>query len=210
MRAYWKQPIGNALVKPRGLIPSLSIIFPLRHPAAAKFSGVTEEKIQFFSSAYTVANEEGLAALITNPHYSGNILFLSPDRNAPAENARSWSKNLDLSENARLTLAYQVLRFDANRLRLSIHVPEKPTWMFYSDVWHPSWKATINGHKIPIYKANLAYKAILLKKGPNDVWLRFGSPWVVALYWGLGTFSFFWLILPVWMVLGSKPTKNPY
>jgi hypothetical protein len=47
--------------------------------------------------------------------------------------------------------------------------------MFYSDVWHPSWRATVNGKPVPVYRADLAYKAVPLAAGENVVLLRFGS-----------------------------------
>ena len=46
-------------------------------------------------------------------------------------------------------------------------------WLVYADSFHPGWKATINGQAVPIYEANVAFKAVHLKQGKNIVRLVF-------------------------------------
>jgi uncharacterized membrane protein YfhO len=43
----------------------------------------------------------------------------------------------------------------------------------YADVWHPRWKATVNGRRVRVERANLAYKAVALDRGANVVEFRF-------------------------------------
>ena len=42
-------------------------------------------------------------------------------------------------------------------------------------MWHPSWQATVNGKRVPVYRANMAYKAIAIDDGENLIEFRFGS-----------------------------------
>ena len=87
----------------------------------------------------------------------------------------------DLSSNKRLRLHYQVIRFDANNLEITTNTDDlESAWLLYSDVWHPLWRATVNGKDTPVYKANLAYKAVKLDKGFNKVHFYFKSRLIVC------------------------------
>ena len=55
------------------------------------------------------------------------------------------------------------------------NIEPTPVWMFYSDVWHPWWGATVNGVATTVYRANVAYKAVRLEPGENVVHFRFQS-----------------------------------
>ncbi|MCX5848979.1 MAG: hypothetical protein NTW65_05975, partial [Deltaproteobacteria bacterium] len=74
MRAYWRQSIHDLSVKPHGLsYNEFKLDFPQEHPAALKISGVTEDKIQFFSQADVVSSDDVIVSNITNANYKGDI-----------------------------------------------------------------------------------------------------------------------------------------
>jgi len=203
MKAYWGQPLHDLSVKPHGLFhrsgqeyPRLE--FPQRHPAILKISGVAEDKIQFFSQADIVSSEDIIVSNITNADYKGDIVFLSPLEKDKNRNSGSQSEFLEcnLSSNKRLRLAYQVQRFDANNLVVTTNINDlESAWLFYSDVWHPLWQATVNGEKTPVYKANLAYKAVKLEKGFNEVHFFFKSAVISFFHYVVGLNSLFWLLM---------------
>ncbi|MBI1953296.1 MAG: hypothetical protein HYS41_04150, partial [Candidatus Omnitrophica bacterium] len=161
MKAYWGQAWGDVTVHPAGLVRGRGLVFPSKHPAAGKASGTAEDKIQFFSQAYLFQSEEEAARKMTDPEYAGDILFLSHEER-PLSLEREppvWTDNLSLASNSRLAVPYRVTRFDSNHLEFTVTVPGgKPAWAFYSDVWHPFWKAKVNGRPVPVARANLAYK----------------------------------------------------
>ena len=202
MKAYWGQSIDDVSIPPRGLYyrsgdeyPRLE--FPKDHPAALKISGVTEDKIQFFSDAEIITSEKEIASRITHPAYRGDVLFLSPlqDGSRRTDSSTRISAN-ELSSTNRLRLSYQVKDFDSNNLKLAAQVNNRDSvWLLYSDVWHPLWKATVNGRMVPVYRANLAYKAIPLEKGYNDVHFSFGSKWASFFHYFVGLHSLLWLIM---------------
>jgi len=70
----------------------------------------------------------------------------------------------------------------------------EPVWMSYSDVWHPWWRATINGSPAPVYRANVAYKAVRIEPGENVVHFRFHSAFLAALMTLGAVNAGFWLI----------------
>ncbi len=63
-------------------------------------------------------------------------------------------------------------QFSANRLNLQVNAAQEK-WLFYADSFHPGWKAYINGSSVPIMEANLAFKAVKLEKGLNNITFEF-------------------------------------
>jgi len=215
MRAYWGQSIHDLSARPRGLVPPAGhelprLEFPQWHKAALKISGVTEDKIQFFSRARFVpsdnlsSSEEIISRLIINPHYEGDILFLSPlgeNQKSNCDMLPEFSEN-DLADDKRVHLPYQVKQFDANNLVVTTNMKDlKSAWLFYSDVWHPRWRATVNGKETPVYKANLAYKAVKLDRGSNEIHFYFKSRLMSFFHYAFGLNSLFWLILIIFLVV---------
>jgi hypothetical protein len=88
----------------------------------------------------------------------------------------------------------RVNRFTANTLdvKADVSVPGG-AWLIYLDAYHPGWLATVNGQPRKIFPANLAFKAIHLDTGQNDVRLRFTgnriSWWYAHLCLYLGVLS---------------------
>lgn len=209
MRAYWGQSIHDLSIKPRGLFfrtrqESPRLEFPRKHLAALEISGVTEDRIQFFSQAEFIASEDIIAKNITDGAYNGDIIFLSPREglnNICVDGSSEFSAEI-LSANKRLRLACQVQRFDSNNIIITTNTNNNPesVWLLYSDVWHPFWRATVNGKEMPVYKANLAYKAVKLENGFNEVHLYFKSDLMALFYWFVGLNSMIWLMIIIFLV----------
>lgn len=196
MKAYWKQPLRDSFTPPAGLVQWEKLIFPFEHPAAGKISGVTQDKIQFFSEA-TIEPEDAIARDITKPDYAGDVLFVTPpsDSRQPP-NASGKLVDVFPSTSSRLTLPYVVERFDSNHLNVFVDLPadHKSAWMLYSGAWHSFWKATVNGKPVPVLKAQLAYLAVPLEPGVNHVHFFFSSKTLFLLQHLLGWNALFWLV----------------
>ena len=168
--------------------------------SALKTGGVTQDKIQFFGFSFLEPDLDNIASYMRNPKYKGDFLFLF-DPQAPGYSKYFVERVLPdafLSQNARIDMPYSVERFDSNNLVVSAdNRTGKNIWMLYSDVWHPFWKATVNGQFVKVYRANLAYKAVQLAPGPNRIHFRFNSPLLTFLYYCFGINSLFWLIYVV-------------
>ena len=202
MRAYWGQSIHGLSIKPLGLFYYSRLEFPQGHPAALKISGVTEDKIQFFSQANVISSDDTIASLITGSNYKGDIIFLSPlEKNKETFSVNSSAlSGINLSSDRRLRLPYQIRRFDANNLEITTNTDGlELAWLLYSDVWHPLWRATVNGKEIPVYKANLAYKAVKLNKGFNKIHFYFKSRLISVLYFVFGLNALCWLSIIIYL-----------
>jgi hypothetical protein len=175
MRMYWGAPIDDASTLPPGIdLGDLS--FPISGSGAGQVAGVTADKIRFFAAAYTVGSPGELVPLMTDPSHAGNLLFVLPINDGHDRRAPPWTSQQALSSDDSRQLPYEVVRFTANSLAIRAANPNAAAgWMTYADVWHPSWKATVNGKPAPVYRANMAYKAIPIEAGENLIELRFGS-----------------------------------
>jgi hypothetical protein len=201
MRTYWGQNLDPHSSYPQGLKPDHTLQFPLTHPAAGKLAGLSQDKVQFFAQAYLLNNDEDVADHLRHPQYQGDIVFLSRDGKHHTDGIPLWKNGLALNANQRIPLTYSLLQFTSNRFAIEVDLPGKhPIWMVYSDVWHPFWKAYINGEHADVYRANLAYKAVQLFPGHNLVHFAYEASLLnivqhINMWHALGWFLFTgWLI----------------
>jgi tetratricopeptide (TPR) repeat protein len=196
LRAAWGQTLGERSSKYKGVFEGPnSFKFPLGKISVRKMAGIDEDKIQFFENAYQVTDED-LAMIFRQEDFSGDLLFVSKEgKSAELEGVIPWSQGKSLSLSERKLCPYQVKRFDANHLDIEVVCPsDKGLWLFYADVWHPFWQATVNGKRVAVLRADLAYKAIFLEPGKNIVRFYFGSKEIV-LYQLLFCFLAAWFIV---------------
>ena len=160
----------------------IGVDFPVERDTAAKLAGLRADKIRFFAHAYSITSPTELAAVLTDASYKGDLLFVTPPPATGDQAVSAWSFQQPLSIDDSLQLQYRVERFDANNLVVVVSNSEStPVWMFYSEVWHPWWRATVNGASAPVYRANGAYKAIRIEPGENLVHFHFHSGLLTAL-----------------------------
>ncbi len=196
MRVYWDQPMDNQLTPPKGYLSYTLLRFPLGHPASGKMAGYSEDKVQFFQKALFLKEDDLIAEAMADPFYKGDIVIIKEDA-SPAEAAQSDDVMMieeQLAQDARLPLSYKVERYDSNNIIIDVDNPgNKGGWMFYSGIWHPKWRATVNGEPVKVYQANLAYKAVQLREGRNRVHFYFYSPAMRVIHiWG-GINALLWL-----------------
>jgi hypothetical protein len=141
-------------------------------------AGVTADKVRFHNLARWYATEAELAAALPGGNEEAlHLVGTSPDYQTEVP-----STGLDLD--------YEALEFSANRVRFRVpDVPEEGVWMAYSDVWHPFWRATVNGVEVPVHRADLAYKAVRLVPGTNDVVFRMSNPLLTVAVRGMQTLA---------------------
>ncbi|MCA9398565.1 MAG: hypothetical protein KC618_02365, partial [Candidatus Omnitrophica bacterium] len=199
MRAYW----GYPLEKENNMIEGLNIFrhltFPLEHQASGKIAGFTESKLQFFTKAFFANSPQDAAGQIADADYHGDVLILSHSK-GNAQELPVMTSRAELAEDSRLKIPYKVESFSANQLTVTVDVPENqssPVWMLYSDVWHPGWRAEVNGQPVLVYQANLAYKTVSLVKGKNTIRFFFSSKLATIIQTVIQWNSLLWLVLMV-------------
>ncbi|HHT9126279.1 MAG TPA: YfhO family protein [Candidatus Brocadiia bacterium] len=68
-----------------------------------------------------------------------------------------------------------ILQYNINSVWLQVSLSE-PKFLFMSESYYPGWKAYIDGEKAHIYRANYAFRAVLLKPGEHKVEFVY-DPW---------------------------------
>ena len=106
-----------------------------------------------------------------------------------------------------------VTRFTANSLYVQANVASPDgAWLIYLDAYHPRWTATVNGESRPIMTANLAFKALFLDSGSNEVQFTFMgnglNRFYIQLFFYLGVVSTFLLIGGSWYLLMPTVLKS--
>ena len=66
---------------------------------------------------------------------------------------------------------------------------ENAAILFYSDNYHPAWKAYVDGKAVSLYRADLAFKAVIVPRGDHLVWFEF-RPWSVYIGWTVSCLAF--------------------
>ena len=77
---------------------------------------------------------------------------------------------------------FAVKHFDHNSISLKTDFKDA-RFLVYNDSYSPLWEAYVNGRKVPLYRANYAFKGIFLPAGPNQVVFRYRPLWFLALHY---------------------------
>jgi hypothetical protein len=64
--------------------------------------------------------------------------------------------------------AVSFAEYASRRVRLVVRAP-RDCWLFLGDTWYPGWVATVDGEVKPIYRANIAGRAVHLPRGAREV-----------------------------------------
>jgi hypothetical protein len=67
------------------------------------------------------------------------------------------------------------IEYQAGHFTVVAQTPS-PAYLVFSEVWYPSWNATINGKPAAILKANTAFMAVEIPAGESTVTFNFTSP----------------------------------
>jgi len=78
-----------------------------------------------------------------------------------------------MTDPADMDHAIALEKFSANHVALSISALTEPTLLLFLDAWYPGWTAQVDGTEVPILRANLEFKAIVLPPGAHKVTFTF-------------------------------------
>ncbi|MBN2754847.1 MAG: YfhO family protein [Candidatus Goldbacteria bacterium] len=127
---------------------------------------------------YTDDNAEiyqGLQGLDFNPL---KVLYLE-------EKARENNTAAAGQKSEKLNTVYKASGL--NRLDIKLTAPG-PGYAVINDAYYPGWTARVNGIKMPIYRANSAFKAVKVQGGENIIKLEF-KPLIVSVSFILSVLS---------------------
>jgi hypothetical protein len=54
-------------------------------------------------------------------------------------------------------------------------VAEQPGLLFVSEIWHPSWLATVDGEPAEVLRTNVAFRGVVVPEGAHQVRFRYSA-----------------------------------
>jgi hypothetical protein len=158
--------------------------FPIPDAVAFwKLVGATKPKLQLFTHFRSLDSDDAVAAFLRTNSETGDVVGvvrselpqLASMLALPVADARPLQRIDDRLDAPAPTVEH--FSFDAISIR--VRVPgNEPAVLYYADAWHPLWHAWVNGTPIPVVRANLAYKAVVVPAGESVIDLRFGDLWL--------------------------------
>ena len=70
--------------------------------------------------------------------------------------------------------AATIVSYAPNEVTLSVS-GERPGLLFVSEIYHPSWRASVDGKEVPIYRMNVAFRAVPMPAGQHELVFRYRS-----------------------------------
>ena len=67
-----------------------------------------------------------------------------------------------------------VVSLEPDELVLDV-VAERPGLLFVSEIWHPSWIATVDGEPTEVLRANVAFRGVIVPEGSHEVRFRYSA-----------------------------------
>jgi hypothetical protein len=190
-------PIGNGTRTFRGRIPEYQSRSTLRVHYEASGNGeiqseFTGGRTRGFGHAWRIEPTREISFVdIALPDDAEGELVLEPIMDSP--DAVCLIHAVDLisdgwDENDRIEIA----EWTANTVEVNVTVPSKDSLLVFTDAGFPGWQAVVDDKRVPIYRANGAFKAVEVPAGSHRVRFAFqpvsvqlgGAVSLVA--WGAG------------------------
>lgn len=154
--------------------------------------GVSRPKLRLFRSAILCDTDDQADILLRSAEYTGDAPIIRTDGQAVRQES--------IREADAAVGTAQVTSFGSNHCAIDVDVAGGSAWLVYADCIHPGWTATVDGRPVPIYAANLAFKAVQLEPGHHAVEFRYGGwgPWLgnlVALLCVIGSVAMMALVV---------------
>jgi len=126
--------------------------------------GCHVSKLRLTSNVIFLDSKKEVKQKLVNMSNLAEAVVLQNVKESDRQRERNFHNSIGRDDQIR------VKKFTANQLEFDVHVPGKTgAWLVYADSYHPGWKAFVNGQKEPIYKADLAFKALYLNSGRSTV-----------------------------------------
>lgn len=159
--------------------------------ALLKSMGCDSPKVRVVSDAYVAANLLDAAEYLRQTHDIDRvpvILYSVSPKSARKNYREKVPSSLEPYSNSEIMMWH----FTANSLNLAAKVPAKAeeAWLVYLDSYHSGWKAWVNGRPTEVSVANLAFKAVPLDPGENQVRFLFTGYGERTTIFGIIIFAF--------------------
>jgi len=135
------------------------------------FMGVTAERMKLISGAIVLPLErQARECARLDEKITRRVVFIEEEPPERFSKLKIPPENIAESRIVKGTV--NILGFDPNSMLLEVD-PEEDCVFYYSDGFDSSWRVFIDGKEDKIYRANMAFKAVMLEKGAHIVRLTY-------------------------------------
>lgn len=139
------------------------------------FMGVTAERMKLVSGAIVLPLDlQARECAKLDERATRRVVFIEKD---PPEKFLKMKIPLErIADSGIVKGTVKIMGFGPNTMLLEVD-PEADCVFYYSDGFDSSWRAFIDGRETKIYRANMAFKAVMLEKGAHIVRFTY-DPWL--------------------------------
>lgn len=214
---FWPAPLQDLGRLMRPALPNAIYTYTFPSPVFDVLPGAppwigrtlcaTDRKVRFYRDAWWSPGVGDVAYGLLARTPDVDVLMLSPrvPNEAPPQGVLDAASAPAALQSSRALLRYRVRAFDANRFDIQLSSPApSDLWMLYCDVDSRDWHATVDGAERRIYRANLAYKAVLVPRGGRVVRFAFQVPSLTRLQRATLALSIASIVAVLWWSLRRR------
>jgi len=131
------------------------------------FMGVTDAKLKLVNGAVVLPVERQLRECAKlDEGIARKVVFI--EENPPEEFSKLKIPLEKIADSEIVRGSIKILWFDPNSMLLEVNA-QVPCFLYYSDGFDRSWRVFIDGRESKVYRANMAFKSVILDKGRHVV-----------------------------------------
>jgi hypothetical protein len=150
------------------------------------------QKLRVVENPFPVAPRAFFAATVApaaaDPRFPGDDGLRPAPKLPDVGDVTKYSVVEGLAQQQQLSTAGAIdAKFDGDRVTVKVEPSSEPRFLVLNELYHPSWRAWVDGQSAQIYPTNLVMRGIMVPAGATTVELRF-VPFMVTWY-GFGIFA---------------------
>ncbi|MCC6177871.1 MAG: YfhO family protein [Chloroflexi bacterium] len=120
----------------------------------------------YLVEASTILDDDATARRLADPSFDPRREVVL----APSDTGRTLGSAASTTSPVATAVEFEVDEPEHVRVRATV---DRPSYLVLSDSWYPGWQAAVDGQDVPIERANLMFRAVLLDAGEHVVEFRY-------------------------------------